>query len=135
MEKRKHLLRVILIVVISHLSIAESYSQDICKNWFSEEINKCMMLNETGFSAVLPEENIEFKVKDSLLILYLVYDPRPIFDRKSKFVYKIEKLTNDSLILCGIPGENIFEELQVAYQPVVFVSTPKEVCMRKYKDR
>ena len=106
-------------------------SQSIYKPWYCEaRKNLCVKFNEKTYSTVNELEFIKIKIKGKKLKLIDYYNTKAIFGGKDIYLFNIEKLTEDSLILTQNSKKNLYE--QMPGDTIKFIHTPKG-CSRKWE--
>lgn len=93
-------IKISLIIIFLFLVSKIVVAQTIYRSWFSENGNVCLRINETGYSTLCDLDNIIFKYnpKKRQLKMYHVWS-YPKKNGKTVYLFEVEKLTNDSLVL------------------------------------
>ena len=116
-------MKIIITAFISLFLVNYSYSQSIEKSWYCEESNHlCVNLKEKGKAEVDELKKLKYKVKNNTLEIISV---------KDVYVFTIEKLTEDTLILSQDFSVNQFEHIPDSI--ATFLWTP-EGCYGRWKE-
>ncbi len=103
-------------------SIVGVNAQSIYRSW-NCDTNLCMNLNQNGYSSISELENVKIKIQGNKLKVMSFYMRGKFLGGKSTYWFRIEKLTNDTLILTQNAIKNQFEH--IPKDTTIFISIPQ----------
>lgn len=108
--------------------------QTIYKSWYSEESGRCIKIKDKECSSINEFGYLKIYQKDSILVIRRCRHRRALLSKKDVYYYKIEKLTNDSLILSqSIKMADRFEYM--LDDKMSFVPVTEEACEDKWLEK
>ena len=121
----------LLVISICLMSLVVK-GQSLEKSWYcAESKHLCVTLNAQGYSTIDELERIKFKRKGNQLKI-MWYNNQTFFGwKKETYLFTIEKLTDDILVLSQDVEKNQFEH--IPGNTITFVSIP-EGCSDKWKE-
>ncbi len=102
-----------LLLLSGLLSCAYKNNTIISGRWCSNERKICMTLNESGYSSIEELDFIKYKYlsKKKILKIFFYYNPRIIFGRRLQYLYYVDKLNKDTLVISPVYKDEHFEHL------------------------
>jgi hypothetical protein len=86
--------------------------QSLCKIWYSESDNGlCVTFREQGYSSIDELEYIKFKRNGNQIKIKDYFNPRALIGGKNIYLFTIETLTEDTLVLTQNFNEKQFEHM------------------------
>ncbi len=117
-------MRILMLISAIFVLSLSSFGQSIYKSWYCENSEDvCLEINEKGFSKVFELDYMKIKKKKDIVKIKFCYKRAFLGWGLVTYNYKIEKLTEDTLVLSKGKQKKPFEHIYA--DTTFFYSTPR----------
>jgi hypothetical protein len=102
---------IFILTILTFFTFHKIEGQTLFKSWVGDSGRVCITFKEKGYSTISELDRVKFKLKKNKLIIYNYYNPHAVFGRRKKYVFYIELLTENTLILKQNVKKNQFEHI------------------------